>query len=499
MQYLRHIYISIFFLAVVSFPVSTQAVILEKINDDKTTLEVEQQIAKVTDHINDDKNLPIALKNNDDGDKLSKANSTSYLITHPKEFEQLLSILLLQANAEKLEELLPIYKQVSNYDPSVIEWGNAIILAKKGKLNKAVVAFRKLNARLPNVAVLRFQMAMALFYNGQYQAAKSEFEKLRSTTNDKAITSSINQYLDAINAKNDWDFSASVSYLNDKNITNAPKKGTKLIGKNGSETTYSSERKAGEGFNFSVSADKKWLFDNHSFISLDLNNYGDYYWDNKKFNDITSGVSIGAGYQNAMTTFEIAPFYKKRWFAGGGSSTDEKLADYSTSTGVNLNFNQWLSPKLMYQGYAQFADVKLDDAYVTGDSKTNLFANTLLYFPNAKRHWAVGLNYLDKNAEQSTNSFKRKSVRIGWSENWAKGFATKFNFGYAQRNYDKPDFFAIKRKNDEYSIDGSIWNRGYSIFGLTPRLNLSYSKVNSNSPFEEYDKNNVSIEFTKNF
>lgn len=51
----------------------------------------------------------------------------------------------------------------------------------------------------------------------------------------------------------------------------------------------------------------------------------------------------------------------------------------------------------------------------------------------------------------------------------------------------------------QYSTGLSFWKRDFTVFGLTPRLELDYYKVESNSPFEEYDKTNVSVELTKSF
>ena len=134
--------------------------------------------------------------------KLSKEESKDYLKQNPEEFEELLSLLLVQGNAETLKELLPIYQQVPNYDPSVIDWGNAIIATQNGDFDKAVALYRTLNSQLPNVAILRFQMAMALFYNQQFEAAKLEFEKLRSGTESEEDIAVINKYLEAINDTN---------------------------------------------------------------------------------------------------------------------------------------------------------------------------------------------------------------------------------------------------------------------------------------------------------
>ena len=448
--------------------------------------------------LNDFKILSTELPSDDTGPQMTKEESKAYLKANPEEFESLLGNLLKQGNAEALEELLPIYQQIPNYDPSVVDWGNAIIAAKKGNLDEAVQMYRKINAKLPEIQILRFQLAMALFYNRQFVAAESEFERLRSEAKTDGDIQVINKYLEAINSQGSWDFNGSLSYLNDSNITNSPKQGTQLVRPDGSTLTYTSPRDSGKGLNFSLSGDKKWLYDNKIFTALHLNSYGKYYWDNKSYNDITAGIGAGVGYQNAITEVEAVPFYNKRWYAQGKSG-DGDLKSYADTTGVRLSLGQFLSPKLRYQGLVQYSNTDYIDRYDYNDGTDWLLSNTAVYFPNGQQFWTFGVDYATKSAEDESAAFDRPGVRVGWGQTWPKGYTTRLNLGYAERNYNGEDFFGIQRENKEYTAGITAWNRGFSVLGLTPRLSWNYSKITSNSPFEEYDKNDVSIELTKAF
>lgn len=430
--------------------------------------------------------------------KFSKAESIDYLVSHPTEFESLLSVMLTEGNAEGLKELLPYYAETPNYDPSVIDWGNAIIQAKQGNLNEAVISYRELNTRLPNVKVLRFQLALALFYNRQYEAARSEFEKLRSATTSLEDIQVINDYLKVINEQNRWNFNASASYIDDRNLNNAPEQGTQLIGSDGNSVTYTSPRESGKGFDYNLSGDKRWFYNNKIFTSLNLSTYGKYYWDNKNFNDLTLGIGSGIGFQNSITEVELEPFYNRRWY-GGGRNGNGKLNVYADTTGINLKAKQWMSPKIRYQGLARYGKSSYVDEYNYNDGSDFLLANSVIYLPNVQQFWVFGADYSTKNANDPSSSFDRKGVRVGFGQTWPRGYSTSINFGYAKRNYEAADFFGIKRENKEYSTGLTLWNRGFSVLGLTPRLSWNYNKVNSNSPFEEYSKNNVSMEFTKDF
>ena len=442
--------------------------------------------------------LSTTLPSDSAGPTMSKEESIAYLRENPEEFEALLGQLLKQANAASLEELLPYYQQVPNYDPSIIDWGNAIITARRGDLDEAVVMYRKINAQLPEVKVLRFQLAMALYFNRQYDAAESEFERLRSDTTVEEDLKVINGYLEAIRQQDRWSFNGSISYIDDSNIANTPEEGTVIVGPDGSTLTYTTPRESGKGLDFSFGADRKWLYDSKLFTAVHLNSYGKYYWDNKNYNDITAGVGVGVGYQNAVTEVELQPFYNNRWY-GMGRQGDGSLDNYAETKGVNLNLNQWLTPKMRYQGLARYSETNYIDLYKFNDGEDILLANTLVFYPNGQQFWTLGADYSTRDTEDQSSAYDRPGFRIGWGQTWPKGYVTNVNVGYAKRDYKAEDFFGIQRENKEYNMGITAWNRGFSILGLTPRVSWNFNKVESNSPFEEYSKNDVSVELTKTF
>lgn len=462
---------------------------IEEINSE---VDLEKVVKKSSDI-----DLPTELES-DKAKDISKEESIEYLKKHPQELEKILGVMLARGSKEGLEKLLPIYSEYKNKDQSVIDWGNAIIKARSGKLKEAITIYRDINAKLPEVKTLRFQLAMALFYNGQYDAARIEFEKLRSSTTLETDIESINSYLEAINKKNDWSFYANVSYLDDDNIANSPLQGTKIVGNNGSAVTFSSPRETGKGFSYGVNADKKWLDDGGSFAAVHLSSNGNFYLNNRKFNDVTAEFGAGVGYKNLTTETELTTFTSKRLF-GGGIGSNGNLKSYTDTGGIKINVNQWISTQLRYQGLYRFSYSQYAEKYAHNNGKDNLFANSVVYFPNQNQYWTAGTDYLTKDAVDESSSYDRRGMSVGWGQTWGRGFSTRLNLGYAQRDYKAKNFFGIKRENEEYSAGLSIWNRSLHIEGLTPRLKFDYFEVKSNSPFDEYKKYNTSVELTKTF
>lgn len=425
---------------------------------------------------------------------MSKEESIAYLKEHPDELEKILSALLIKQDAQSLKELLPVYAQYPQRDDSVIDWGNAIIAQREGRINDAIHLYRKVNAVLPSVKALRFQLAYALYQDKQLKAAKSELEKLRSSLTKQADIDQINQYIRAIDSQDRWTYDFNLNFLNDKNLNNAPPVGTTLD--NGTYIFKQQQpHEEGQGIGYSVGANRKWAIDDRYFTSAHLTTSGKYYWDNKDYNEVYGTAGVGIGYQNAMTELELYPSFTQGW---NGNS----LHRYSENKAFNLAYTHWFNPKLMYQNFSQYSMLRYEAPADVNNIDTTLFSNTLVYLPKQTRSLNIGLDYLKgENTEgHDGDSYTRKGIRLGWGEAWNHGISTRVSLGYGKRDYDAPqEVFNIQRKNKEYDVGLSVWKRDFTLFKLTPRLSWNYHKVTSNSPLQEYSKNNVNLELTQTF
>lgn len=425
---------------------------------------------------------------------MSQTEKIAYLKQHPKEFEDLLSIFLYTGNPVELKVLLPPYKQVKNHDPSVIDWGNAIIALHAGEFKKSIALYRKINAALPNIKRVRLQMAIALFQDGQYEAAQNQFEKLKSdkiSTDEKML---IDGFLTAIQKKQSWSYSGGVSYVSDNNITNAPPVGTKI----GDKWTFTNERQSGKGISYYVSADKKWLADDKFFTAVEIGSNGKFYVNNKNFNDISISTAFGLGYQDLIREIEFGPTYSQRWYGGGTSGTGS-LKRNSDTVGMRFKLKHWLSPKWQYRNFSQTSFSNYVEEYESNNSRSNVISNTLLYFANQNTYLYGAYTYLNKDASNDVDTYTNNSLRFGWGQSWPLGLSTLTNVGAGRKKYDNVNLFGIKEENTQYNVGASIWHRGLHFYGITPRLNFSYEKVVGNNPFNEYQKNDVDLSFSKTF
>lgn len=422
------------------------------------------------------------------------------LMDNPQLLEKLFLDALISPNNTVLPVYIKLYERVKNPDRSLIEWANAILLRDKN-LNDAVIAYRELQKNFPHNNFIRFQLAETLFYNQEFESARSEFNYLKSSKfvspQDIVVFDS---YIKAINNKEQWSFSFGANFLNDKNLSNAAPQGTQVTLPNGNTITYSSPRQSGKGISFWFAADKQLSLTNGKYLAFESSIASKYYWNNKVYNDINTHIGLGLGYSDARFNISLTPYIDKRWYAGGLNSS-ESLKQHSNTYGIKLSSSYWLSKNLKYNFLYDFGYEKYDREYYSRqyNGQIHNLTNSLLFLPKASQYWSLSIDLSKKMAKDSTNAYNRLGTRLTWGQDWPLGISTSTTLGFAHRNYKGITFFGLKQKNKEYSASVSLWHKDVQFAGFVPKLTFNYTKTDSNIKIYSYDKKQVYINIGKAF
>ncbi|WP_386697549.1 porin family protein [Lonepinella sp. MS14436] len=401
---------------------------------------------------------------------------------------------LAQGNVETVAILYPIYQKIDTkwQDPLLTQWQQAILAKKEQNYNQSIRLYREILADKNDILPIRLQLATVLFENKEYDAAEGQFEKLRSENLPPNVAGLIDAYINAIHQQDRWSFGGGFTYLNDPNINNAPKSGT----------TYGNwippKRESAQGFGYNLDASKKWSWGNGFYHQLDLSLYGKYYWDNKKFNEMTMHGGLGLGYQTGRSDLSLIPFMEQTLYAGG-REISESLKRFSKSGGGTLSFSYWLNPKWQWRANYQYSEQRYTERkHLNGN--THYISTGLSYLRNAQQYWYVNLSYNRTSTRDADDSYIRRAINLGWVQEWGKGLSTRVNLSYGQKHYKGPmPIFNITQRNKEYGAAVSVWHRAFHYKGITPRLTYSYHKTKSNHVFYTYDKHQVYLELSKRF
>ncbi len=488
MNYKRFFSVSALVFSISATANQEQKMIAERLNDQR--IQTENTVTQIPPAASPKKAAPPSAQEKAKSISMTKEE----LAKHPDLVVRALIPAVLQGNAETVELLYPIYQKIPTqyHDAVLTKWAEAILAKKAGNYSQSVKLYREIMAKNANIPQARFQLAVGLFENNELEAAEDQFKKLRSDTKIAEEQELMDKFLSAIARRDRWTFHAGLTYLNDPNINNAPKAGTRY------GNWIGPKRESAEGVGFNLGIGKKWSWGDGFFNELRLNGNGKYYWDNEKFNEVTGRGSVGIGFQNATFSVALLPFMEQTLYAGGTRLSDT-LRRFSKAGGATLETNYWLTPKWQLSGNYEYAEQRYTNRkHLNGNY--HFVSAGIAYLASAQQYWFVNLNYNRTATRDKDDSFFRRGINVGWGQEWGKGLSTRFSISLAQKRYKGPmPIFGITQRNKEYGFQASIWHRALHWKDITPRLTYHFTRTRSNHVFYSYDKHRIFVEFTKQF
>lgn len=409
--------------------------------------------------------------------------TTEELVNNPQLLARVLDSTVSSGDAEGIEKFLPLYEKTANRDEILVQYAHAILARSKGDYKKAIDHMRQIIAAHPELTPVRLQLAITLMLDQQTIAAEDQFEKVRSTANlPEPISKQIDQYQNYLQSNKQLDINASVRYLNDPNINNAPKNRTY-----GNWTFPQAEN--AQGIGYSLSANKDFGIANHFAWRVSSFIDGKSYWNNHKFDDFLWQIATGPVYRDGRKELALTPYFNTRRYGN---------KPYSQTIGIRAQLNTLLTPRIHTYTALQLGRKNYHNRnWLDGNSA--YASSTVLYRRNPQQNFYIGGDLSRETAKDKSDAYRRIGGRIGWGQEWPLGISSDIQLGAAVRHYEGEDLFRIKRIDHEYSADISLWNRAWHLWGLTPRLSWSGYKSDSNHPMYEYDKSQFFLQISKKF
>lgn len=398
---------------------------------------------------------------------------------------------LLNHNVQDVMFLLPIYQNqpMDNQDMMIVHWATGMIAEHQGQYQRAIEYYERASRDDRHIAALYFQLAIVLFNDKQFKEAERYFNQLLTLNLPSHVAEVVKAHLQAIHQYHQWQTYGGANFLQDKNINNAPDNHD--LG--GGWTAPQKQSATGAGLWAGVS--KHWSLKNGWYAKTQAGTNAKYYWDNKRYNELTVTTSAGLGYHNARLELSALPFIEQSHYADG----DERgqLSKFSTSKGLSLNTSYWLTPKWQGNLHTQIAS----QTYHTRPHLDGLARQTGITFvhtPNAKRYWFLGGEYHRTDTQDIEDSFIKRQIKTGISQSWDDWVVTA-SASFGKKSYRGAGFFGKIQHNQEKSLSASFEHRKIQLFGMTPRLTWQHQKVSSNIALYNYDKNHIFIQVNKRF
>ena len=121
---------------------------------------------------------------------------------------------LYQNNTQAVQLLLPLYKQFPQQDNFLLTWAKAIEAREQGDLTQSIAYYRELSRSKRIFTTFALSISSSsLFFNYENEAAKIQFEKLRTEVDDEKFLGVIDQYLLTLNQRNQWIWQVGLNFF----------------------------------------------------------------------------------------------------------------------------------------------------------------------------------------------------------------------------------------------------------------------------------------------
>ncbi|EJP4366807.1 DUF560 domain-containing protein [Salmonella enterica] len=167
---------------------------------------------------------------------------------------------LISNNSVAVKNILQTCGECSQFiDPLLLEWSNGILARQEKNYAESIRHYRKVISIHPDWYSARLQLATVLYLNKDILSAEAQLRKLRSESLPEEAAVLIDSFIAKIQKTDNWAFRGGFTYLNEKNINNAPASG-RSIGRWKSEKPQS-----GKGVMFWGEAEKTFSLPDNLF------------------------------------------------------------------------------------------------------------------------------------------------------------------------------------------------------------------------------------------
>lgn len=426
-----------------------------------------------------------------------KSGTTEFTLT-TIDAVKLAGDLVERGDFENAETILTKLPQMKNSALEIERWFlMGQISARRGDYDTAIKIFRKILDTNPDLARIRFELAVCYMHTKQWYRADYH---LRLAMAGKDLSDDVkymmNYYRYIVRQNKNWNIWFNFGAAPDNNINTATG-GTECVNTIfGPMCRELVKPESAVGFNFIVGGNYEFKYGEHWRWKSDANIYSNVY-NKHKFDDLYLSTSTGPRYVWSNGDIWLAGVIGRRWYGW------EK---YYTSAGGKIDANYDWTRKLSTGLSLRITDNKYD---TLGD-----WLNGQTYSANGRVSYSIdATKYIILRGGIDREKTK-DDIYANWRPGIGVGFGIALPWGfdfYAEpyfywTNYDsarwvvKDGDFTKKTAHDfnqQYSI--SLSNHKFDIFGFVPTITVSYTKRDSNIWQREYDKYSAEFTFQQRF
>lgn len=408
-----------------------------------------------------------------------------------------LLITLAKAGQQDLaESLLKRYPLTGEFGPNRQLFIEGLILKARGNLTGAAKKYRAALADDPGLTLVRSELAQTLFTLQDDDSAKHHLNLLMAEAPDQYQAQGIRSFIDAIDARRPFSFSAYISAAPSTNVNNGSSNKTIYSPIFGGDLSIDegSREQSGVGFSTGLSAGYSHRLGNDFSVVLGGGINANVYTDSD-YNSFNAS-------QSAELRYLIAD-----GFLGAGMVTSETRSynitqqenDFYYSYGPRISIQKNFSPKDRIN-FSSIYEWRKYDINPQSDGTALMIDGSWSHAFDSSFAGSLSAGYDEVETEIDYNSYQTYSGGFGVYNELPKGITVNLNGELRLSEFDAMHPIAGEVREDKRYI-GSVafTKRDLNIWGYAPAIEYTYVYNDSNISIYEYDSHAIDFKLSKDF
>lgn len=399
---------------------------------------------------------------------------------------------------DKAEQILVTVPKTGNVALEIERWfllGQ--ISARRGDYDTAIKIFRKILDDQPDLARIRFELAICYMKTGHWYRADYHLRLAMAGDNwPENVRKMMSYYRYIVRQNKNWNVWFNFGAAPDNNVNQATGGQECVNTIFGPMCRELLKPESAVGSNFVLGGNYEFKFGEHWRWKSDANIYTNIY-NKHKFDDLYLSASTGPRYVWNNGDIWLAGVAARRWYGWDG---------YNWSAGLKLDTNYDFTRKLSGGLSLRVLNNKYDEYGPWMNGQTYSANSRLSYSLDATKYIILRGGIERETAKDDIYANWRPSVGVGFGVALPYGFDVYMEPSFYWTNYDGERWVVDDGKftkkvakdfNQRYSV--SLSNHKFDIWGFVPTLTVSYTKRDSNIWQREYDKYTAEFTFQQRF
>lgn len=405
-----------------------------------------------------------------------------------------LLITLARAGQQDLaESLLKRYPLAGEFGPNRQLFIEGLILKARGNLTGAAKKYRAALADDPGLTLVRSELAQTLFILQEDDSAKHHLNLLMAEAPDEYQAQGIRSFIDAIDARRPFTFSAYVSVAPSTNVNNGSSNKTIYSPLFGADLDIDDESReqSGVGFSTGLSAGYSHRLGNDFSVVLGGGINATIYTDSD-YNSFNAS-------QSAELRYLLTGGFLGAGLVASENMKNDELGLSYYSYGPRISLQKAISAKdrvnlssvYEWRNYSDYSESDGTALMIDGSWSHSFDSSLTTSLSAGYDEIETGIDY---------NSFETYSGGFGFYKELPKGITVNLNGELRLSEFDAVHPIAgIVREDRRYMASVAFTKRDFNIWGYAPAIEYTYIYNDSNVSIYEFDSHAIDFKLSKDF